>query len=124
MKATTKTHPLAPHELQESRAAVGSVYVGLLVITQPGDTFTAPAIAKLVRATSEFVPLPARYVVQDEDGRPIRPLAGSRFWISADTADPFHLLIDAGHLPIVRRRIVVRDADAFVQDPRSGWAMR
>ena len=46
----------------------------------------------LARGDAVFVPLPKEIKVISQDGEPITPTW--KFWISTETFDPFHLLID------------------------------
>lgn len=47
-----------------------------------------------------FVPVPESIPVLDPDGKPIKPSKGSKFWISVETFDPYHILLEAEHLPL------------------------
>ncbi len=38
--------------------------------------------------------VPSTISVVTEDGKPIAPAAGSAFWISTETLDPFHVVVE------------------------------
>lgn len=60
---------------------------GERLVVQPGS------IAVTKRDTL-FWPLPERCSVVDEEGTVVKPSAGRRFFVSLETFDPHHLLIE------------------------------
>jgi hypothetical protein len=47
-----------------------------------------------------FVPLPERIKVVGPDGKVVTPSRDSRFWVTVETIDPYHLVIEAKALPL------------------------
>lgn len=47
-----------------------------------------------------FVPLPERIQVVGPDGKVVKPSKGSRFWVTVESFDPFHLVTEAENLPM------------------------
>lgn len=53
-----------------------------------------------------FAPLPERIVVVGPDGKIVKPSKRSRFWVTLESIDPYHLVTDAADLPLpeIRRK--------------------
>jgi hypothetical protein len=57
-----------------------------------------------VTASARFVRLPAQIKVMDCEFRQVKPREGCQWWISVETHDPHHLLVDAPTLPMSQLR--------------------
>lgn len=55
----------------------------------------APYVA---RADARFVPLPEGVAVLGRNGNTLE--ASGKFWVSVETCDPFHAIVDAPALPL------------------------
>ncbi|QHW35702.1 glycoside hydrolase family 5 protein (plasmid) [Paenibacillus rhizovicinus] len=81
-------HPLQGHyarSLDKPYAAVKAIRKGKRLIVVPGSFFIS-------RADTMFISLPDDYQVVSEEGK-VLPATGS-FMISAETFDPYHVLVD------------------------------
>jgi len=54
----------------------------------------------VARADTLFVPLPERVQVVDLNGQVMKPSKGKRFWVSTESFDPHHLVLEAKILPL------------------------
>ena len=53
----------------------------------------------VARADALFYPLPDHCKVF-RDGKEIKPSKGKRFWVSTETFDPYHMILEAEFLPL------------------------
>ena len=64
-----------------------------LVLVEPEDDKPNIGIAKMDTQWSE---VPERIKVVGPDGKVIKPSKGKKFYVSIETFDPFHLVMEAG----------------------------
>ena len=95
------SHPLRQDE-RHGAAPLGRPYaaIGAQLERDRLVVSGAPFIAK---ADTLWFPLPARLQVVAPGGEEVRPSPGRRFFISAETIDPWHSLLEAEDVPIPRR---------------------
>jgi hypothetical protein len=84
-------------ELGKPYAAVRVRVQGTHLVMTPGDEGHCIVICKM---DTLFVPLPERISVVGPDGQAVKPSKGSRFWVTVETIDPFHLVTEAETLPL------------------------
>jgi len=80
-------------EVGKKRAAVTVKVAGDRLVIEAGGVC-------VVKWDTLFAPLPERIKVVGPDGKVVQPTKGSRFWVSVETIDPTHLVIEAEHLPL------------------------
>lgn len=84
-------------ELGKNWAAVRVRVAGTRLVMTPGDDGHAIVVCK---RDTLFVPLPDRIQVVGPDSKVVKPSKGSRFWVTVETFDPFHLVTEAENLPL------------------------
>jgi len=99
------SHPLNQAEASFA-APLGRVWVGVKAEYRDGALVVDPSFdrfIRVVRTSALFAEVPARLrVLRDVKGRivPVKPFTGRRFWISTETVDPWHVVIEAEEVPL------------------------
>ncbi len=86
-------------ELGKPYAAVKVRVTGTQLQIQPhGDD--NESVISVVRMDTLLAPLPERFRVVGPNGKVVKPSKGKRFWVTTQTIDPFHLVLEAESLPL------------------------
>ena len=91
------THPLASMIFGNMASLypiqIGKPYACVTVEAKGKDFFIIPSNISIAKLETLFVPLPNKFRVLSPDGSGVvRPT--HRFWITTETFNPFHLIID------------------------------
>lgn len=71
----------------------GHALLGVVCKRNPGKKkYVITKEVLMVKADTEFVELKNPEWVVDADGNPIMP--AERYWVSASTIDPYHIIVD------------------------------
>lgn len=84
---------LRPEHLTRPWAAAQVERRGDELVLVPGGVFIA-------KADTLWLDLPERLNVVGPDGAPVHPSPGRKFFITAETFDPFHAVTEAVALPL------------------------
>ena len=88
------SHPIAPRDLRPARAT-RRPYAAVRVERTGGRpaVLTVVGPVRFVTLGTLLLELPAEVRVVDGEGAPVAP--SGRYYITQDTCDPYHLLVDA-----------------------------
>lgn len=54
----------------------------------------------IVKGDTQMAPLPVRVKVLSPDGEIVKPSKGRKFFVSTETFNPYHLVLEAEELPL------------------------
>ena len=75
------------------RGTFGRVVAGVLCKRNPGRRkYTVTNEIVFMKADTEFIEIENSDLVVDLDGNPVKP--DGRFWRTASTIDPYHVIVD------------------------------
>lgn len=86
-----------PSALHRSGLVVGKPRACVTVCVAQGGAqlVVQPASISIAKKDALFWPLPPRTRVVDEEGQEVRPSLGCCFYVSLETFDPYHLVLEA-----------------------------
>lgn len=94
------SHPCRVDERGGSEP-LGRPWAAVEVVADAGGHLTLkPGGVFIAKADSLWMPLPSRLEVRAADGRAVAPSPGRRFYLSAETFDPYHAVLEAPCLPL------------------------
>lgn len=85
------SHILRPSEIYGGQVGLQRAVVK---VKRDGDNLVVEGFAGVSLRDTNFVRVPERITVRGEGWKIIRPSKGSRFWISTNTFDPYHILCE------------------------------